>query len=62
MPQVSAEAWVPVPPATAFAVSQTTGAVRLRWDPFIAHQHLIDADRPARGVQTSFGRVSARRW
>lgn len=52
MPQVSAEAWVPVPPVTAFAVSQTTGEVRLRWDPFIRHQHLIDADHPAKGVQT----------
>jgi hypothetical protein len=52
MPQVSAEAWVPVPAETAFAVSQTTGAVRLRWDPFIRHQHLIDADRPAKGVRT----------
>src|SRR5688500_2592497 len=52
MPQVSAEAWVPVDPATAFAVSQTTGAVRLRWDPFIRHQHLIDAELPGKGVRT----------
>ena len=52
MPQVTADAWVPVPPATAFAVSQTTGELRLRWDPFIRHQHLIDADRPGTGVQT----------
>src|ERR1700754_3639433 len=52
MPQVTAEAWVPVPPATAFAVSQTTGEVRLRWDPFIRHQHLIDADRPGKDVRT----------
>jgi hypothetical protein len=52
MPQVTAETWVPVPPETAFAVSQTTGEVRLRWDPFIRHQSLIDADRPAKGVRT----------
>jgi hypothetical protein len=52
MPQVTADAWVPVPPATAFAVSQTTGELRLRWDPFIRHQHLIDADRPGKDVQT----------
>lgn len=52
MPQVAAEAWVPVPPATAFAVSQTTGAVRLRWDPFIRKQHLLGARRPATGVRT----------
>ena len=29
MPQVTAEAWVPVDPDTAFAVSQTTGELRL---------------------------------
>ncbi len=52
MPQVTSQTWVPVPPDTAFAVSQTTGEVRLRWDPFIRHQHLIDADRPAKGVRT----------
>lgn len=52
MPQVTAEAWVPVLPETAFAVSQTTGEVRLSWDPFIRHQHLIEADRPAKGVRT----------
>ena len=42
MPVVSAEAVVPVDPATAFAVSQTTGAVRRRWDRFISEQHLMD--------------------
>ena len=52
MPQVTSDTWVPVPPETAFAVSQTTGEVRLRWDPFIRHQHLVDADRPAKGVRT----------
>jgi hypothetical protein len=52
MPQVTSEAWVPVAPAVAFAVSQTTGEVRLRWDPFIRHQHLVEADRPGKGVRT----------
>jgi hypothetical protein len=52
MPQVTAEQWVPVEPAVAFAVSQTTGELRQRWDPFIRHQHLIDAHRPGRGVRT----------
>ncbi len=53
MPVVSAEAVVPVDPATAFAVSQTTGATRRRWDPFISEQHLLDeASTPAKGVRT----------
>lgn len=52
MPRVSAEAWVPVPPPDAFAVSQTTGELRLSWDPFIRAQRLVDADRPAVGVRT----------
>ena len=52
MPQVTAEAWVPVPPGTAFAVSQTTGEVRLRWDPLIRAHHLLGAPRPATGVRT----------
>jgi len=53
MPQVRAEVWVPVPAGTAFAVSQTTGEVRLRWDPFIRHQRFLDgATSPGKGVQT----------
>lgn len=52
MPRVSAEAWVPLPPEHAFAVSQTTGELRLRWDPFIRRQHLVDAAAPAVGVRT----------
>ena len=52
MPQVVTDVWVPVTPDTAFAVSQTTGATRLLWDPFIRSQHLIDAERPGAGVQT----------
>ncbi len=52
MAQVTSDAWVPVSPDVAFAVSQTTGEVRLAWDPFIRRQHLVDADRPAKGVRT----------
>lgn len=53
MPQVVATRWVPVTPDVAFAVSQTTGEVRLRWDRFIRSQHLIDADRPGKDVCTA---------
>lgn len=53
MPVVESRCTVPVPPATAFAVSQTTGDIRLRWDPFIRSQHLLGgATVPAKGVQT----------
>ncbi|SDF30833.1 Polyketide cyclase / dehydrase and lipid transport [Cellulosimicrobium cellulans] len=53
MPVVESSLVVPVDPTTAFAVSQTTGAVRLRWDPFIRHQHFLDgATAPAKGVRT----------
>lgn len=52
MPQVVARTWVPVDPETAFAVSQTTGELRLQWDPFIRRQYLIGADQPGKGVRT----------
>ncbi len=53
MPQVRAEVWVPVSADTAFAVSQTTGEVRLQWDPFMRRQRFLDgATRPGKGVQT----------
>ena len=52
MPQVVAQSWVPVPPGVAFAVSQTTGKTRLRWDPFIRSQHLIDAPQAGKDVRT----------
>lgn len=53
MPQVEARVRVAVDPATAFAVSQTTGPTRLRWDPFIRRQHFLDgAARAGRGVRT----------
>jgi hypothetical protein len=44
---------VPVPVETAFAVSQTTGTIRLRWDPFIRRQYFLGgAILPDKGVQT----------
>ncbi|TBN56908.1 SRPBCC family protein [Glaciihabitans arcticus] len=53
MPVIESSLVVPVPPATAFAVSQTTGATRMRWDPFIRRQHLMDgAIVPGKGVRT----------
>lgn len=53
MPVVSAEVMVAVDPATAFAVSQTTGAVRRSWDRFISEQHFLDgATAAAKDVRT----------
>lgn len=53
MPVVEAQVIVPVSPEVAFAVSQTTGEARLRWDPFIRRQYFIDgATTPGKGVRT----------
>jgi hypothetical protein len=53
VPVVESRCVVPVSAATAFAVSQTTGEVRMRWDPFIRRQQLLDgAQRPGKGVRT----------
>ncbi|MFG6475242.1 SRPBCC family protein [Microbacterium sp. P06] len=53
MPVVESRLVVPVDVDTAFAVSQTTGDARLRWDPFIRRQHLLGgASVPAKGVRT----------
>ncbi len=53
MPRVEASVVVDVPADVAFAVSQTTGEVRLRWDPFIRRQYLLDgATAPGKGVRT----------
>ena len=53
MPVVESRLTVPVDPETAFAVSQTTGAIRLRWDPFIRRQRFLDgAAVAAKGVRT----------
>lgn len=53
MPVVESSVVVPVEVATAFAVSQTTGPTRLRWDGFIRSQHFLGgATAPGKGVQT----------
>lgn len=53
MPIVESTVVVPVSPGVAFAVSQTTGAIRKRWDPFIRRQYFLDgATRPGTGVRT----------
>ncbi len=53
MPVIESSVVVPVAPDVAFAVSQTTGDLRLRWDPFIGGQHFMDgAQRPDVGVRT----------
>ena len=53
MPVIESSVVVPVPVDVAFAVSQTTGQTRLRWDPFIRRQRLLDgAIVPAKGVRT----------
>lgn len=54
MPRIERTEIVPVSAIEAFAVSQTTGALRRSWDPFIRDQHLLDgATRPGKGVRTS---------
>ncbi|CAN5241177.1 hypothetical protein BH23ACT9_BH23ACT9_12340 [soil metagenome] len=53
MPVVESSVVVPLDAATAFAVSQTTGEVRLRWDPFIRRQWFTDGSvHPGKGVRT----------
>ncbi|MDQ0745374.1 hypothetical protein QFZ62_002682 [Clavibacter sp. B3I6] len=41
VPVVESRRIVPVEPAVAFAIPQTQGEARKRWDPLIAHQHLM---------------------
>lgn len=53
MPVVESSIVVPVPPEVAFWVSQTHGAPRYRWDPFVREQHLVGADEPDKGVRTA---------
>ncbi|WP_285024560.1 SRPBCC family protein [Plantibacter sp. ME-Dv--P-122b] len=53
MPVVESRCTVPVPPDVAFAISQTTGETRMRWDPFIRRQYFLDgAKEAAKGVRT----------
>ena len=53
MPRVSSTVTVPLDPARAFALSQTYGELRYRWDPFVHEQRLLDgATTAAKGVRT----------
>lgn len=52
MARVEASVEVDLPVEVAFAVSQTTGEIRYRWDPFVRSQQLVGTDRPAKGVRT----------
>ena len=53
MPRVETSVIVPVTAEVAFAVSQTQGEVRYRWDNFVRRQQLLHgAERPEAGVQT----------
>lgn len=53
MPRVEATVVVPVPAEVAFAVSQTSGEIRYRWDTFVSSQrYLGGATVAAKGVQT----------
>jgi len=52
MPTIEARATVVVDPEIAFAISQTHGELRLRWDRFIRAERLLDGARQqARGVK-----------
>jgi polyketide cyclase/dehydrase/lipid transport protein len=53
MPRVSSTVVVPLDPARAFALSQTYGELRYRWDPFVREQRLLDgAVAAGKGVRT----------
>lgn len=53
MPRVEATAVVPLDANRAFALSQTYGELRYRWDPFVREQRLLDgATGAAKGVRT----------
>jgi hypothetical protein len=53
MPRVESTVTVPLDPARAFALSQTYGELRYRWDPFVREQRLLDgATAAGKGVRT----------
>ena len=53
MPRVESTVVVPLPAARAFALSQTYGELRYRWDPFVREQRLLDgATAAGKGVRT----------
>ncbi len=53
MPRVEATVVVPVRDEIAFAVAQTQGEIRYRWDPFLKSQEHIGGGPAARGVRTN---------
>ena len=53
MPRIEAKCSVPIRIDLAFALSQTYGELRYRWDPFVHHQELLNGElRAGAGVQT----------
>lgn len=53
MPRVESTVVVPLPADRAFALSQTYGELRYRWDPFVREQRLLDgATAAGKGVRT----------
>jgi len=53
MPRVQSTVVVPLDPDRTFALSQTYGELRYRWDPFVREQRLLDgAPAAAAGVRT----------
>jgi hypothetical protein len=53
VPRVEATAVVPLDPNRTFALSQTYGDLRYRWDPFVLEQRLLDgAVAAGKGVRT----------
>lgn len=53
MPRVQSTVVVPLDANRAFALSQTYGELRYRWDPFVREQRLLDgAGAAAAGVRT----------
>jgi hypothetical protein len=53
VPVVESSLVVPVSVDVAFDISQTTGEIRMLWDPFIRRQHFLDdAKQPGKGVRT----------
>jgi hypothetical protein len=53
VPRVESTVTVPLDPARAFALSQSYGELRYRWDPFVREQRLLGgATAAAKGVRT----------
>ncbi len=53
MPRVESTVTIDAPIEQVFALSQSQGELRYRWDPFVKSQQLLDgADVPAKGVRT----------